>query len=317
MIITLQPLQSSAIVSGASQTTTTTKTITYNFVTADGIPVMWQSTDIEILVLLGQTTLSSSTLPTTTALPSRATTLISVTTSAYPSPGLSTGAKIGIGVSIPLAVIAVLVGALITCFRRRSRREDPANEEYQDMPELYGTATQHDMANRFFTSPATNPSELDSRGIQKGLVASQRTDEQSQQPHPIMVEDSQYPTPPWSNIPATTQTGGPVSANQSSRESMRTSMHSPPPIIPPKSIPSPTHPATTLQSLTPSVADAPNLAELQDDAEMAAIEEAMERLEARKQRIRELEDIEAQEAEIEARRKEIKRAREAKNKASS
>ncbi|OCK81515.1 hypothetical protein K432DRAFT_424894 [Lepidopterella palustris CBS 459.81] len=272
--VTLLPQQSALVATTSTQGSVSSVITVYPWVTADGVPIMWQSAD---LALFSQATLSSSASPSelsSSASPSTVassivtTSSISATASTHPLPGLSIGAKIGIGVSIPIVVIAIIIGALFSfCRRRRARSgiEAPAAAQYPDKPELYGPAAQNEINYIDVMPSSMNPIELESRTIEAGT---------GQQVHPY-----------------------------------RTSMPSPPPTLQRSSVASPTQRNSSSQSSAPNTAEAYNHARTQDDAEMAAIEESMERLRARKQRLRQLEEIEAQEEEMEERRKAIQRAR--------
>jgi hypothetical protein len=97
------------------------------FVLADGIPIMWQQSDAAILAHAATmtptpqaTTETKAKSPTASNSPTAST-----STTNTPQPGLSPGAKIGLGVGIPVAVIALLaIGFLL--WKRRQRRQPPA-----------------------------------------------------------------------------------------------------------------------------------------------------------------------------------------------
>lgn len=101
---------------------------------ADIIQVRWQSTDTEILQLLTATTSSSTNSPSTspTASLPRSTTAAMSTLPSSPSTspngnhivenGLSTGVKIAIGVAVPVAFMALLLGAFFFWRKKNSRR---------------------------------------------------------------------------------------------------------------------------------------------------------------------------------------------------
>ncbi len=96
----------------------------------DGVPVMWQSTDVQILELLGVTTaFSSGSIASSTA-----GTIPSNTGSGLPadtakSTGLSTGAKAGIGIAIPVVLIAIVAGVFFWFRRRAGRVREEAKYE--------------------------------------------------------------------------------------------------------------------------------------------------------------------------------------------
>jgi hypothetical protein len=103
----------------------------------DAIPVLWQNTDIQILSLLGeQITQSASTATisnTQSTSPPTATGslgVISYNSSLTPSASsfLSIGAKAAIGIIIPSAFLALIVGILLF-FRRRNSRNQQAHHE--------------------------------------------------------------------------------------------------------------------------------------------------------------------------------------------
>ncbi|KAI9745241.1 MAG: hypothetical protein M1818_001519 [Claussenomyces sp. TS43310] len=119
-----------------SSTDPATKTLTALTLQADasavcdGIPIMWQNTDTAILRLLGQsipTTVTSgssgssrATSSPTTSMPTPTPTAVLAYNPAPPS-GLSTGAKIGLGVALPVGVIALLLAIFFTIRRRKHR----------------------------------------------------------------------------------------------------------------------------------------------------------------------------------------------------
>ncbi|KAE8446807.1 hypothetical protein EG329_011584 [Mollisiaceae sp. DMI_Dod_QoI] len=94
----------------------------------DGIPVLWQNTDIQILALLGITPTSSSQTSSPTGSQSSNTSPTSTgATSEIPASSgssLSSGAKAAIGVTIPLVFIALIAG-IFFFFRRRRNSQQP------------------------------------------------------------------------------------------------------------------------------------------------------------------------------------------------
>lgn len=81
----------------------------------DGIPILWQASDSAVLARA--TIVSSSPAATSSMTPTA-----SASTTDPPSQsssGLSTGAKIGLGVGIPVAVIALLAMGFLLWRRRR------------------------------------------------------------------------------------------------------------------------------------------------------------------------------------------------------
>jgi hypothetical protein len=121
-------------------------------VAGDGIPIMWQSSDAALLAR------ASTITPTIQSTITIASSIIPSTTTISTQPhGLSTGAKIGIGVSIPLAIIAGLVVGLLLWKKRRGRylsgekisEYDGMNTGYSDMPlaQADGTGQIYEMDN--------------------------------------------------------------------------------------------------------------------------------------------------------------------------
>jgi hypothetical protein len=102
--------------------------ITQNYLIAtvvagDGVPIMWQSKDAEVLASASviTTTVQSSTRSITTTLGTTSRTSSPGTTGISSPGGLSTGAKIGVGVGIPVAVIAGLVLGIFLWKRKRTQ----------------------------------------------------------------------------------------------------------------------------------------------------------------------------------------------------
>ena len=98
----------------------------------DAIPILWQNTDIQVVSLLGETTTSS--ISTTTSSSSQASNIMptatSTTSSSSPSSipsGISTGAKAAIGFTIPISLLALVLGILFFV-RRRARTRNPHHE---------------------------------------------------------------------------------------------------------------------------------------------------------------------------------------------
>ena len=134
------PLASSTIakvINGAITSTTSIPANPGGAVNAYGIEVRWQSTDTAILKLLtpGWT---PTAIDTSSANPS-------VTSSATPSvttplqKGFTTGAKIGIGIAIPLVILGMLFG-LLFCWRRHrqvhSGGSAHAGQDLKSQPQL-------------------------------------------------------------------------------------------------------------------------------------------------------------------------------------
>jgi hypothetical protein len=90
-------------------------------VSGDGIPIMWQSKDADVLSRAAAMTPSARLSPPAITAPSSSSTTTTPTNLSTPSSGLSTGAKIGLGVGLPVAVIlAVVLGLLL--WRRCSKQ---------------------------------------------------------------------------------------------------------------------------------------------------------------------------------------------------
>jgi hypothetical protein len=125
-------------------------------VAGDGIPVMWQSSDAALLARVSTMMVASPSItgtpspPTGTLSPSSTLSAISPSGSG----GLSTGGKIGLGVGIPVAVIAGLaMGFFFWRRRRRHSRQTrtepgigaPVHEEQRDTDpkEMSGQPTEY------------------------------------------------------------------------------------------------------------------------------------------------------------------------------
>ncbi|KUJ13118.1 uncharacterized protein LY89DRAFT_785617 [Mollisia scopiformis] len=109
----------------APSTTTITETATSaNWILGDGIAVWWQSSDLKAFAAATGTS-STPTQSTGTQSTSTATHSVTSTPSSH---GLSSGAKIGIGIGIPLGVIALGLIGFFVYFRRRRRNPIPQTE---------------------------------------------------------------------------------------------------------------------------------------------------------------------------------------------
>jgi hypothetical protein len=108
-------------------TTITQRPYPATIVSGDGVPIMWQSKDAEVLArastLLPTVQLSTVTLASETPETSKPSDTSEVT-GVPRSGGLSTGAKIGIGVSIPIAVIIGIALGFLLWKRRRAHRTE-------------------------------------------------------------------------------------------------------------------------------------------------------------------------------------------------
>jgi hypothetical protein len=85
------------------------------YVIADGLLIMWQASDSEVLARAAAMTTTPQSSTGSTPSPSATSTL-------SPSSGLSTGAKIGLGIGIPVVVIAFLVIGFFFWERRRGKQ---------------------------------------------------------------------------------------------------------------------------------------------------------------------------------------------------
>lgn len=106
------------------------KTVVVN----DGIPIMWQASDSALLARAS--TMSSSPKTTVSITPVGSP---PATNTSRLSGGLSTGAKIGLGVGIPVAVIALLAMGFLLWKRRQKSRPVPELDTaqqtgYKDAP---------------------------------------------------------------------------------------------------------------------------------------------------------------------------------------
>ncbi|KAF2801887.1 uncharacterized protein BDZ99DRAFT_469386 [Mytilinidion resinicola] len=256
-----------------------------------------------------------------------------------PSSGLTIVAKLVIGISIPLAVVAIAFGIVIFFHRRQEKgklnpEKGPAettSQYFADNPsplvaELHDHSTVpiwHELpghpsaeAENYRSKSASSSvhelrqaeaaQEFDARELQRqaSLAASVHA------PHELSASRSRQatPAPPVSAV-STIEPQGPLV-----------------PPIPQSSIPHNSTPTTTgaqteyPQRPTSPIDDnasvhvsrhASTIAgrTTNDDAELAQIEEAMARLRNQKKLLQELRDVERQEAEMERRRKELRRAR--------
>lgn len=113
---------------------------------ADVIQIQWQNSDNEITDLMKQkaamTASSSASTPPQTSTAASSTNGVSSVTSATSthaaastppsSSGLSAGAKVGIGVGVPLAVITLAaIGAFLIMLRQRRRRDAAITDDFK------------------------------------------------------------------------------------------------------------------------------------------------------------------------------------------
>ena len=114
----------------------------------DGVPILWQSSDLSVFsqASAGPTTIAltsvTNTATKTPQVPSAASVPSNTSTATHDlqssgSSGLSTGAKAGLGVGIPVAVIACLaLGFLLFRRRRRSGESYAQSGAYHNSHDL-------------------------------------------------------------------------------------------------------------------------------------------------------------------------------------
>lgn len=141
--------------SGVVVTSTLATPIT---VYADGIPLIWEKSDLP-------KTTSSSTTPSST----QTSTATGATGNNNRSGGLSQGAKIGIGIGIPMAAIAIGVAIFFYFLKRhKTAKEEPHAETY-DSPRGRGELSE------LATKENSEPFELGSRGDRSELPSNTAT----------------------------------------------------------------------------------------------------------------------------------------------
>lgn len=147
-------------------------------VTADVIQVQWQNKDQKIISLLSaQTASASSTTAPKTGSRQTASTPVATDqpqiSSQSSSGGLSTGAKVGIGVAVPIVVLALLGFGLFFLFSRRksraARRDQEAAAEKRQPAYQELSQNGHEYPNLENQPPqemdAAQPNELPADGI--------------------------------------------------------------------------------------------------------------------------------------------------------
>ncbi|KAF2498172.1 hypothetical protein BU16DRAFT_558243 [Lophium mytilinum] len=266
-----------------------------------------------------------------------------------PSPGLSIGAKLGIGISIPLAVVAIAFGIAFFFHRRHKRANSTpgsgdtettyANLADKPLPlvaELQGHSTvpswrAPDARPVIHELPGTPPtatgyyrpnSASSSVHELRQVDAAQKPDARELQrqaslaasehvPHELSASGSRQATnvPP---LPTGSPTVAPDPLVSSTVQPSRSHNTTPPPTA--SEITDhprrPTSPIDDNASVHVSRhASAIASRTTNDDAELAQIEEAMTRLRNQKKLLQELRDVERQEADMERRRKELRMAR--------
>jgi hypothetical protein len=142
--------------SGVVVTSTLATPIT---VYADGIPLMWEKSD-----------LPKTTSASTTPLSTQTSTATGATGSNSPnnnrSGGLSEGAKIGIGIGIPMAAIAIGVAIFFYFLRRHKAAKEEPHAELYDSPRG---------PSELATKENSEPFELGSRGDRSELPSNTLT----------------------------------------------------------------------------------------------------------------------------------------------
>lgn len=99
-------------------------------VNAKPIFVAYQSTDSEILQLLTPSLRSPSTTSASGTTPTSTPPTSTVTTGSTIHGGLSQGSKVAIGVTIPVAVLAIIVTILLCYIRRRRKSQMPTHSAH-------------------------------------------------------------------------------------------------------------------------------------------------------------------------------------------
>ncbi|KAK1061735.1 hypothetical protein LTR74_010864 [Friedmanniomyces endolithicus] len=172
--ITLPQTQTSTLTTTAATGTAfvTTSVATSWLFSANAVQLRWQSKDLSLNI-------SSSAAVSTTPSPQLITTSSAqgITTSnqqtsnpsSPPPSGLSTGAEAGIGVGIGLLAVAVLIGFLVWCLRRRkSRAESPVSPSRAPLySDLRGNNEPNELAGRpvYELDEQRNPHEADSKAV--------------------------------------------------------------------------------------------------------------------------------------------------------
>jgi hypothetical protein len=113
----------------------------------DAIPVMWQTTDVQVLSLLGETTTAASTTIVTTNVilssrPSQTGTRFISPSTAPNSLILSNGGKFGIGLVVPIVMLALLFSAFFY-FRGRKKAQKILQESHNEEIEWDGLDCRH------------------------------------------------------------------------------------------------------------------------------------------------------------------------------
>ncbi|KAF2114096.1 hypothetical protein BDV96DRAFT_647582 [Lophiotrema nucula] len=145
--------------------TSTTTVASDSSVIGDGVPIWWQSSDSKVLAsasTLTPTPTGPTTAPTTAPTTGAQTgpmTSIPSQTSTPPSSGLSTGAKAGIGVAVPLAVIAIAAIAFLL-FRRRRKNAVVSGSEAVPGMHSYDPKPPTDAPHDYYSNQHQEPQEL-------------------------------------------------------------------------------------------------------------------------------------------------------------
>lgn len=126
------PAQATITFSDSGVVTTSTLATALS-VYADGIPLIWDASDLPIPT----STSSSSTVQPTSATSSSITAPQTSATNLSGNSGLSQGAKIGIGIGVPLAAILLGIGIFFYFLRRRQEiKQEPLTQAgVSELPE--------------------------------------------------------------------------------------------------------------------------------------------------------------------------------------
>lgn len=253
--------------------------------------------------------------------------------------GLSSGAKIGIGVAIPLVVILLILGAFFF-FRHRRRRVKPTAETGETpektaggIPELMTTAVDIKKPDQVqYNPPQQGRLPVDAGGIPinelhydtaRQMPEGWNTFELHGQAAPTPRYDSSAPRYEVSASPA--YSNSPIARKSIPATSVPTTTSTPSTFPPPWSggdgaeswannpVPQPTPPPQELITPVerPSELSAPQAAtspEVSEDADLIALELEMEQVRQKKERLQHLQELEAREAELSKRIAEKKNA---------
>ncbi|KAJ6179369.1 hypothetical protein N7519_009830 [Penicillium mononematosum] len=145
--------------SGVVVTSTLATSIT---IYADGIPLIWEKSDLPKTTSASTTPLSTQTSTATGAAASNS-------PNNNRSGGLSEGAKIGIGIGIPMAAIAIGVATFFYFLKRHKTAKEEPHAEIYDSPRGRGALSE------LATKENSEPFELASRGDRSELPSNTPT----------------------------------------------------------------------------------------------------------------------------------------------